>query len=419
MDVVLALFAGTVLLLGLASELLRRNALSPVLLALVVGAAVGPSALGWVDFTGAVPRAVLLEEVSRITLALAVGDIGLMIGRRDLRDNGRRVTLLLTVGMLGMWLATAAGAWLMLGLPIAVALLLGAALTPTDPAVAAGLVSGQLPMQVVPHRVRRTLQLESGSNDGLALPLVLLAGLLATQPLGTALSDWVVAAVREIVLAVGIGAALGWVSGMLARHATKRVFIAESFLPLLGIAGSLLTLALVHLAGGSGILGAFVAGLVMAQLLPESERQAVSSTLSATSRLAVVATFGVFGTVLPWSAWGDLGWLGIAFAAWVLLLRRPPVVWTALLASDTGRLSRAYLAWFGPVGVAGIYYVAFAERYGLPRHDTLFAAGSLAICASVLAHTLTSSPAVRGYGRRAGTGGQDADEPAGAGGRLP
>jgi NhaP-type Na+/H+ or K+/H+ antiporter len=132
-------------------------------------------------------------------------------------------------------------------------------------------------------------------------------------------------------------------------------------------------------------------------------REPAGETLSAVSRLGVVAVFGVFGTVLPFDGWLALGVPGLLFAAWVLLLRRPPVCWLALLPATTGPHSRSFLAWFGPLGVAGIYYLAFAERYHSPAYEQLFAAGSLAICASVLVHTLTSTPAVQRYAHRSGT----------------
>lgn len=102
-DLVVAPFAAAVLAIGLLSRLLERNALSPALLAMLTGVAVGPQVLGWVDLTAALPMEVLLEEVTRFALALAVAEVGLQVSRRDLRRNARRVLVLLTVGMVGMW----------------------------------------------------------------------------------------------------------------------------------------------------------------------------------------------------------------------------------------------------------------------------------------------------------------------------
>lgn len=413
-NTVLAVVSGAVLVLALLSRALRRNALSPVLLALVVGALAGPDVLGWIDPTVNMPRGTLLHEVAGVALALAVADIGLGSTRDDLRANARRLVLLLTVGMAGMWLAAAAGAWLLLGLPLSVALLLGAVLTPTDPAVASGLVTGPLPERTLPRELRRTLQLESGANDGLALPFVLLAGLLVTHADGTAWSRWPVEAGREIGVAMVLGPAIGWTTGMLARQAHRHVTIAESFLPLVGISSSLFCLGLARLVGGSGVLAAFLAGVTLSLSLPDELRGPVGHALTVAGKLAVVGAFAVFGTVLPWSGWVALGWMAPVFALWILLVRRPPVVAAILPLTPTGSFSRAYLAWFGPVGVAAIYYLAYVEHYGLSQYDRVFAAGSLAICASVLAHTLTSTPAVHAYDRHTGE-----RERAEAGERLP
>ncbi len=413
-NTVLVVASAVVLVLGLLSRVLRRNALSPVLLALAAGALVGPDVLGWVDLTAHVPRATLLHDVAGVALALAVADIGLGTTRDDLRANARRLALLLTAGMVGMWLAATAGAVLLLGLPLSVALLLGAILTPTDPGVASGLVTGPLPERTLPRELRRTLQLESGANDGLALPFVLLAGLLATHAAGTAWSRWLVEAGREIGVALVLGPAIGATVGMLARQAHRHVAIAESFLPLVGISSSLFCLGLARLAGGSGVLAAFLAGVALSLSLPDELREPVGHALSVAGKLAVVTVFAVFGTVLPWSGWVAMGWAAPVFAVWVLVMRRPPVVAAVLPLTATGPYSRAYLAWFGPVGVAAIYYLGYVGHYDLSRYDRVFAAGSLAICASVLAHTLTSTPAVHAFDRHTGK-----RERARAGERLP
>jgi NhaP-type Na+/H+ or K+/H+ antiporter len=155
------------------------------------------------------------------------------------------------------------------------------------------------------------------------------------------------------------------------RVAEKDETIAGSYVPLLGIATALTALALVHLLGGSGILGAFLATLALSLTMPQDLREPVGEMLSSATRFGVIAVFGVFGTVVPWADWVSLGLPGLLFAAWVLLLRRPPLTWLALLPTDSGPHSRAFLAWFGPLGVAGIYYLAFAERYGLPQYERI------------------------------------------------
>ncbi|HEV2069689.1 MAG TPA: cation:proton antiporter, partial [Acidimicrobiales bacterium] len=168
-DRVLALTGLALVLLGLSSRLVKRHALSPVLLALGAGILVGPHVLAIIEPETVVPRGKLLEQLSRVALALAVFDIALRTRPTDLRANAKRIGVLLVVLMPAMWLLTSLGAGLLLGLPLALALLVGATLTPTDPGVASALVTGILPNRFLPRGVRMSLQVEAGANDGLAL----------------------------------------------------------------------------------------------------------------------------------------------------------------------------------------------------------------------------------------------------------
>lgn len=101
--------------------------------------------------------------------------------RADLRLIWKRAASLLAIAMIGMWLLTSLGAWLVLGLPLWVGLLLGAILTPTDPVIASTLVTGRLAEANLPRWLRRSLQLQSGANDGLALVFVLVPALVLAR----------------------------------------------------------------------------------------------------------------------------------------------------------------------------------------------------------------------------------------------
>ncbi len=185
------------LTLALLSAIVRRLYLSAVLLALAVGVLLGPEGLAVIDPIGAEgDHRRLLEELARLTLAVSLMAAGLQVTREDLRVNLSRTAMLLSVGMVGMWVATGLGAWLLLDLGVWTALLLGAILTPTDPVVASAIVTGTMAEENLPRRVRRTLIVESGANDGLALPFVLLCALMLTESGSDALSQWVVDSLR-------------------------------------------------------------------------------------------------------------------------------------------------------------------------------------------------------------------------------
>ena len=400
-DVTLAIVGGSLLALALLSTLLRRLLLSGVLIALLLGVAVGPEGLGLVEpgvWAGDERR--LLEEVTRITLAISLLGVGLRLTRSDVRENLLRVASLLGIGMFGMWLLTGLGAWLVLGLPVWSALALGAILAPTDPVVASTLVNGRLAQANVPRRLRSTLLAESGANDGLALPLVLLAVLMATHSSGEALSDWAVESVREVGVAVAMGLALGWATGRLAELVVRRREIEATGLLGLGLALALLALGATHLAGGSGILACFVAGLAFSAVLEEHVREELDNVQETVTRVLILPLFLLLGTVLPWSAWREVGWAGLAFAAWALFLRRPPVVPVALARSQLDGRERAWLAWFGPMGAAALYYAILVGEYEIAGYDTVYAAATLTVCVSVIAHSLTATPGVRWVARR-------------------
>lgn len=125
---------------------------------------------------------------------------------------------------------------------------------------------------------------------------------------------------------------------------------------------------------------------------------------SALEHLLVVPVFVFFGAVVPWEGWTALGWSGIAFALWTLMVRRPGIAALALAPTRTPRRGVAFLSWYGPLGVAAIYYALFVERYGLEEFDRVFAACTLAIAVSVIAFSVTATPGVRRYaGRKART----------------
>jgi NhaP-type Na+/H+ or K+/H+ antiporter len=417
-DGALLLVGIAVVLLGLSSKVVKRHALSPVLLAVAAGALAGPPVLDLLDPAAAVPRHVLLEQLARVALAMSVVDIALRLRPSDLRRNAARLAVLLLVVMPGMWLVSAWGASLLLGLPLAVALLLGACLTPTDPGVASALVTGTMPNTSLPRRLRMSLQGEAAANDGLALPFVVFSGLLATLPLDEALPRFLVEAGRQVGVALVVGALAGLLVKVLVERAGVHRVAEEDWFPLASTGLALAVLALAHLLGGTGVLAAFVAGLVFSEALPQGLREPIHVVHRSATKVALTVVFLAFGAVLPVQAWiSELGWAGLAFALWVLFLRRLPVAFAAVRATGTGPLSSGFAGWAGPLGVASIYYLAFVHRYELREYELLFAAGTLAITVSVLGQALAASPLVRGYRKR--TGVEDPGEELELPGRLP
>lgn len=400
-DVGFIVVGGLILALGLPSNIIKRLWLSVPLLALLTGVLLGPEVLAVLEPARLHDEHKVLEELARVTLAVSLVGMGLQMTRDDLRLVWRRTASLLSIGMLGMWLLTSVGAWLLLDLPLWVGLLLGAILTPTDPVVASALVTGRLAEANLPRWLRRSLQLEAGANDGLALVFVLVPALVLTLPgddVGTIAGE----ALGQVALALVAGAAIGAAAAKVVDLAEDHQATSGGFFLVSALALALLTLGAVHALGGSGILASFAAGLAFSLMLEERYAEQLEETQDGLQQLLIVPVFVLFGSMLPWAEWHALGWSGLAFALWALVVRRPAAGALALAVAPvrTPRRGVAFLSWYGPIGVAAIYYTLFAERYGLEEYERIFAAGTLAIAASVVAFSLTATPGVRRYGGR-------------------
>jgi len=386
LELLYAAAGGLAVLVALVSRSIRRWPVSGPLLALVVGVLLGPAATGLVELSVPVRDTVLLEG-SRFLLALSVMTAALRFPVSDLRTLVKPVLLLLGVVMPVM--AVVAGtASLLLGLPLALAVAVGACLAPTDPVLAASVVSGTLAEKSLPERDRQLLTAESGANDGLALPLVGLALVpLLPEDLATAVPQlaWQVLGAGALGTAVGLlaASAVTWARRRhLPSHGAELVFTLLLAVAVLGTS---------RLLGLGGILTVFVAGLAYNHRIGEDERGLQLEVDEAVNRFAVLPVFVVLGVVLPWADWGRFGPAALGFCALVLVARRLPVV--AALSRPLGLPGRdaAFVGWFGPMGVSAIFYLAHAAHRGAddPR---LFAAGTLAVTASIVVFGLTASP---------------------------
>ena len=384
---------GTVgVLLALVSRNLRQLPLSEPLVALLLGIVLGPQLLSLLEIDEKV-RDPLLLEGTRLLLAGSVMAAALRFPATALRPLARSLVLLLAVVM-PLAAAVTGTAALLLSLPVALAALVGACLSPTDPVLAASVVTGGPAERDLPARIRQLLTAESGANDGLALPLVglaLAAVLPATGP-GDAVSRLVWEVLGGTLVGVLAGALAGWAIQTATRHRSLDHGPELVFTLLLAVA----VLGIARLAGTDGVLAVFVAGLAYNRAVGKGERGPQVSIDEAVNRYAVLPLFLILGTVLPWREWAAFGPAAVAFVAAVLLLRRPPLV--LALARPLGLRWRAaaFTGWFGPMGVSAIFYLAHSLEEGVsdPR---LFAAGTLAVAASVVAFGVSASPGRKAY----------------------
>ncbi|KAE8764858.1 cation:proton antiporter [Georgenia thermotolerans] len=382
------------LVLALMSRRIRDLAVSGPLVALAAGVIVGPHVLGALELSERARDLALLEG-SRLVVAVSVMEAALRFPARQLRGVVRPVPILLLVVM-PLAAVIAGASALVLGIPLALAALVGACLCPTDPVLAGSIVSGKPAEESLPQRLRHAITAESGINDGLALPIVgvaLAVVLPATTPGAEAGR-----LVWEVTGSLLIGAAMGALAALGARVAGRYGDPEPGPTLVLTVLLAVAVLGLGRAAGTDGILGVFVAGTAYNALVGDEERGRQQRLNEAANRYLCLPLFFILGVFLPWDQWAAFGAAAPLVVVLILLLRRLPAV--LVLARPLGFRGRdaVFLGWFGPMGASSIFYVAHAVDTGVtdPR---FFGAATLVIAASVLTFGVTSSPGRRLYAR--------------------
>ncbi|MDQ3864817.1 MAG: cation:proton antiporter, partial [Actinomycetota bacterium] len=379
----------------------ERTPVSEPLIALLAGVLIGPAALGFLDLARLGDETLILEEAALVTLGIALVGVALRLPVGYASGNWRLLVVLLGIVMPLMWIVSGLLVYLILGLPFWVSVLIGAIITPTDPVVASSIVAGGVAERNLPAPLRCAISAESGFNDGLALPFVVLPVLVLTGPPGEVLGHWLVHTVLlEIVAGAALAALMGYLAGKTLDWAERKETMEHTSLLTISLALSLTVLGVTELLHLNGVLAAFVAGIVFNFAGSSDARESQEEIQEAISRFFDLPIFVLLGMALPWREWLELGWDGVLLAAAVLLLRRLPAVLALrpLLGPLGGKTKDVlFLGWFGPVGAAALYYAAFSLRE--TGVEAAWTVGSLVICASVLVHGITATPLTKLYGR--------------------
>jgi sodium/hydrogen antiporter len=398
----LAAVGGLLLLLGMLGGLLKeRTPVSEPLIALLAGVLIGPAVLGLLDLADLGDQTLILEEAALVTLGVALVGVALRLPVGYSSRNWRLLFVLLGIVMPLMWLAGGLLVYLILGVPFWVAALIGAIVTPTDPVVASSIVAGGVAERNLPAPLRHTISAESGFNDGLALPFVVLPVLVLTEPPGEAVVHWLTHTVLlEIVVGAALAALMGYLAGKTLGWAERKETMERTSLLTISLALSLTVLGVTELLQLNGVLAAFVAGIVFNFAGSSDAKESQEEIQEAISRFFDLPIFVLLGMALPWKGWLELGPSALLLVAGVLLLRRLPAV--LALRPMLGPLRTKgkdvlFLGWFGPVGAAALYYAAFSLRE--TGVEEVWTIGSLVICASVLVHGVTATPLTKLYGK--------------------
>jgi NhaP-type Na+/H+ or K+/H+ antiporter len=397
----LAVFAILLFAYFLVAARLDRWSIGPALAFTVAGLVLGAAGLGIIDFP---VESELLVTLAELTLALVLFSDAASLDMTGVGDDTAILTRLLGIGLLGtIVLGTVVAFLLFPGVPLAVAALTATILAPTDAALAAPIVTNR----EVPARVRRILNIESGMNDGIASPFVVLFTALAAA--ATIGDHWVVQAVGQTGIAVAVGAVVGTVgAGMLLaadrRHWTSEISRQVSFGALALVAFGASTAL-----GGNGFIAAFVAGLGFRAIERGRLRGEANLTGGLSTLLSVVVWF-LFGAVVV----GSVLVAGVMPAAIlyavlsVSVIRMVPVA-LALVGSKLRLDTVLFIGWFGPRGLASIAFgltaVVSLTEVGVDV-AVLSQAVALTVLLSVIVHGLSAQGLARWFGRSAVAAGE-------------
>ncbi len=390
-----ALLSVLVLGFSLISKRIEGSVITAPMVFVGLGLLVGPTVLGVLHFEigeGA------LHILAELTLVLVLFGDATRIDLSALRRELGLPIRLLGIGLpLSIGLGTVLAKVLLPELSWWEAATLGAVLAPTDAALGQAVVSSP----VVPLRIRQALNVESGLNDGIALPFVLIFVSLASMGQGDerTTAEWIEFAALQVTLGPLVGVAVAWLGGRLLKWSGDIGFIDQNFERLGGLALALLCFGGAELAGGNGFIAAFVGGVT----LGNTQRNRCHGTLvflEAEGQLLMLAVFLGLGVSLVVPALHGATGMAVAYAVLSLTVVRMLPVSLSLIGSGLMAPSHVFLGWFGPRGLASILYgILIVAEASAPHEDLLFNVVVLTALLSIVLHGLTAAPGAAAYGR--------------------
>jgi NhaP-type Na+/H+ or K+/H+ antiporter len=394
MEWALALVALAVLAVAAISGRLEGSPVTPPMLFAAFGLLAGTEVLGGIDVSGTGSTVRTLAEA---TLALVLFCDASRIDLRHLKGEVALPARLLGIGLpLTIALGAIAAAAVFGELTVGEAVILGIVLAPTDAALGQAVVTEPR----VPERVRQGLNVESGLNDGICVPLLFAA--VAFSDVESEISSGRSAGtllLEEIGYGVLGGVAAGLLIAAIVAQAGRRDMIAGAWMQVVPAAGAALAYGIASALGGSGFIAAFVAGVVFRMALGR-DPEALNRFSDEVGAVLDGVTFLFFGAVLLGPALAGLTWSLALYAVLSLTVVRMVPVAVAMARSRAGAPTVAFVGWFGPRGLASIVFaVIVVEESGLPHEHLISAAVYVTVGLSVLAHGATAAPLAARYAR--------------------
>ena len=382
---ILVLIFGVVLLASvLLSDIANRTVLSTALLFLFAGFLCG-GVFGWINVRPGDPT---VSGIAELALVAVLFTDGMKVGFRDCASVWRLPGRALLFGLPLTLALTAVMCRYIVGLGWLQSFLVGAVLSPTDPVFAAAIVG----REHISARLRHLLNVESGVNDGLALPIVLaLLSAAGARAIGSGV----------LALELAGGVAIGIVVPLVAIFLERRTWftVSSEYGPLFALAIGIIVWSAAVVSHGNEFLAAFAAGITVASTYSDLRDQFERFGGLLTEVLKLGALL-LFGAMISPGFFTQASWRDYVFAFVALLLARPIALLVALLGARLGLREKLVAAWFGPKGFASVVYAIMVLRSNVPDAEHMFHLIALVIAISIVAHSSSDVPIARWLPRK-------------------
>ncbi|MGD1983614.1 MAG: cation:proton antiporter [Chromatiaceae bacterium] len=386
----LAILAVFVLVYSATAGGLERTPISGALVFTAFGLLVGPLGLGWLDLD---VDAEGLRTLAEVTLALVLFTDASNSDLSVLKKTVRIPRRLLLLGLpLTIVLGFGIGVVLFGDLSLFEIAILATLLAPTDAALGKAVVTNE----AVPANIRQGLNVESGLNDGICVPILFVFLALAAGSAGeqstTALALGLVA--EEIGIGVLVGVSLTLLGAWLLKLCASRGWITESWRQLPVIVLAVSCFAVAQVIGGSGFIAAFVGGLLFGAVAKEHKHGLLLAAEGTGDTLALL-TWVVFGVAVVGHTIDQMSWEVLLYAVLSLTVVRMLPVFLSLAGTQLRTDEKLFMGWFGPRGLASIVFAVIVLNEHLPGADTIVLTAVCTIVLSILGHGLSANPLVR------------------------
>ncbi|RZV34588.1 MAG: sodium:proton antiporter [Chromatiales bacterium] len=391
----LILFALLVFAFGLVSRFAERNSVTGPMVFMTVGILGSSLAFGFLHVTPDMGPVKLVAELA-LTLILFID--ATMIKRSHFSGGSRRIPLrLLLIGLpLTMIIGTAVGIWMFDDVGLWAIVLMALILSPTDAALGQAVVKSE----GVPVEIRQSISVESGLNDGIALPPILIAMALLGAEAGGHEGAWLGFVTKQVTLGPVVGLAVGWIGGVLMQKASDKGWTEETFQRLSALPIAILAFAFAESVEGNGFIAAFVAGLGFTRGITSRQVQHQVQEFGETEGMQLILiVFLIFGLAMVPAAVPHWGVPELVYALLSLTVLRMIPVGLSLIGLKLDLPTIAFIGWFGPRGIASVLYLLMAvAAIGVEGNETIMAVIVLTITISVFAHGISATPLSKRYG---------------------